>query len=143
MTACMRAMWNNFESAFCGSLDRMGKDEQDLGGGAGGGANRSIILRRGGYALCCVHGLAAIASVADCRDDGRIVPVEQGAAEEIFVCEKHALRLQFSSVPGNNPNDSVQGEKRPAPDGGGEEPITEAISLQACFALRITIVKRV
>ena len=70
-------------------------------------ANRSIILRWGGYGLCCARGLAAITSVADCRDDGRIVPVEQGAPEEIFVREKHALRLQFSSVAGINPNDSI------------------------------------
>jgi hypothetical protein len=102
------------------------------------GANRSIILRGRGYGLCCAHGLAAIASVADRRDDGRVVPLEQGAAEEIFVREEHALRLQFSSVPRICPNDSIQGEERPAADGGDKEPI----SLQACFALRITILKR-
>jgi hypothetical protein len=108
-------------------------------------ANRSNFLRSSAYGLSCAHGLAAIASVADCRDDRRIVPLEQFAPEEILVREKHGLRLRFSSVKDpkeltTRPNDSVQGEKRPAPDSGGEESVKPR--LQACFASRITIVRK-
>jgi hypothetical protein len=106
-------------------------------------ANRSIILRGVTFALCCAHGLAARTSVADCRDDGGIVPLEQCAAEEIYVREKHALRLRFSSVkrPRTCPVDSIPSEERRTTHDRGEESITHC--LQACFALRIAIVKRV
>ena len=122
------------ERAFAGALqsnEDHGVHRFVLSGKFMRSANRSIILRSGAYGLCCGHGLAAITSVADCREHGRIVPLEQFAAEEIFVREKHALRLRFSSVKTSNtcPIDSIPSEERRTTHDRGEESITTACRL--------------
>src|SRR5688500_14372554 len=64
------------EGAFAGALQsnkNYGLHRVLCSGKFMGDANRSIILRSRAYALCCGNGLAAITSVADRREHGRIV----------------------------------------------------------------------